>query len=78
MVHHIARDTLGFILQKNGQDILIHNLNELSNFFRGTSELIRESIVEITSARGINQELIDKLVSNAFSANIEPLKSPKE
>ena len=75
MVHHIARDTLGFILQKGGDEILVNTLYEIDKFFLGASEIIHEKIIEMSTQRGIGQEDIENLVMLAFDAQIELNKS---
>jgi hypothetical protein len=74
MVHNIARDVLGFVVQKDGESILEHNLLEIANFFQGVSELIYQEIIKLAEARGIPETLINELVAGAFSADIEPNK----
>ncbi|MBP7662936.1 hypothetical protein ACGMNB_02565 [Shewanella oncorhynchi] len=78
MVHDIARDALGFILQKDGNAILANTLCELSEFFHETSEMVYAKIAELCELRGINQADIDNLVKSVFEAQIEPDKSDNQ
>jgi hypothetical protein len=75
MVHHIARDTLGFILQKDGDEMLVNNLYEIDKFFHDASEMVYEKTVELSTQRGISQEYVKKLVKLAFEAQIDSNKS---
>lgn len=72
MVHHIARDSLGFILQKNGEKLLEQQLLELDKFFSGASEVIFEEIIKLMAARGIKENTIVNILGSVFTANIEP------
>jgi hypothetical protein len=70
MVHNIARDILGYILQKDGNVILEKNLEELHTFFKGASEAIYQEAVKLSEKRGIKQEYVTELVKLAFEEEI--------
>lgn len=70
MVHNIARDMLGYILQKDGNVILEKNLEELHTFFKGASEAIYQEAVKLSEKRGIKQEYVTELVKLAFEEEI--------
>ncbi|TQQ54211.1 hypothetical protein [Vibrio cholerae] len=54
MVHHIARDMLGYVVQENGMKNLEHNLREIAVFFNEASEMCGQEIQRIIKDRGIN------------------------
>ncbi|ELE7615413.1 hypothetical protein RB978_004309 [Vibrio vulnificus] len=68
MVHHIARDMLGYVVQEKGMENLEHNLRELSVFFNGASEMCWQEIQKLSKDRGINQEPLQKAINEALDA----------
>jgi hypothetical protein len=71
MVHELARDTLGFIVQKDGLAQLEQVLLDMADFFVAVSNFLHALIEEITVSRGISKEHVQNLVVKAFSANIQ-------
>jgi hypothetical protein len=74
MVHEIARDAIGFIVQKGGGNKLQKTLLEIGELFQGVSELLFNEIINLGEARGIRKEHLHELVELAFAAEIEPNK----
>lgn len=72
MVHDIARDILGYSIQKDGEHLLEKHLEEISLFFEGALDLIYEKIVEYSADRGICRESVEQLAKCAFEEKIEP------
>ncbi|HGS5189924.1 TPA: hypothetical protein ACMDQU_004542 [Vibrio parahaemolyticus] len=68
MVHHIARDMLGYVVQEKGMEKLEYNLRELAAFFNGASEMCWQEIQKLTKDRGINQEPLQKAINEALDA----------
>ncbi|MGH2438215.1 hypothetical protein [Vibrio cholerae] len=68
MVHHIARDMLGYVVQENGMKNLEHNLREIAVFFNEASEMCWQEIQRIIKDRGINLEPWQKVINEALDA----------
>lgn len=77
MVHNIAQDMLGYLVQDNGMKNLEHNLREISAFFNAASEMFWQEILKLTKERGINQELLQKAINATFTAKRQSHKHPK-
>ena len=68
MVHHIARDMLGYVVQEKGMKNLEHNLREITVFFHGASEMCWQEIQRLIKDRGINLEPWQKVINEALDA----------